>query len=140
MVLCDGIEDAPGDENAPTNDLRRMSDQPPDPLTPALPPFACDVEPERDRVRVRLAGALDMATAPILAAQLSELRESGFQRLVIDLGQLDFIDSTGLRLLLAQDADARQDGFSIAVVPGKPAVQRVFELTKTLDLLPFVDR
>ena len=138
MVLCDGIEDAPGDK-APTNDLRRMSDQLPDPLTPPLPPFACDVEPERDSVRVRLAGALDMATAPILAAQLRELRESGFRRLVIDLGRLDFIDSTGLRLLLAQDADARQDGFSIAVVPGKPAVQRVFELTKTLDVLPFVD-
>ena len=80
-----------------------------------------------------------MATAPILAAQLMELRESGFRRLVIDLGRLDFIDSTGLRLLLAQDAAARQDGFSIAMVPGKPAVQRVFELTKTLDVLPFID-
>jgi len=81
-----------------------------------------------------------MATAPILAAQLKELRASGFRHLVIDLGRLDFIDSTGLRLLLTEHADAREDGFSIALVGGKPAVQRVFELTKTLDVLPFVDR
>lgn len=80
-----------------------------------------------------------MASAPVLQARLEELRQSGFRRLVVDLRRLDFIDSTGLRLLLACDAEARQDGFSFALTPGPARVQRVFELTRTLDVLPFVD-
>ena len=100
--------------------------------------LSCEVEPERDAVRVRPVGSLDMATAPLLRAQADELREAGFQRLVLDLSKLDFMDSTGLRLLLSLDADARHDGFSLAVVPGPAAVQRVFEITGTATMLPFI--
>jgi anti-anti-sigma factor len=59
--------------------------------------------------------------------------------LIVDLSELDFMDSVGLRLLLAVDADARRDGFSIALVRGPAAVQRVFEITGTADVLPFTD-
>jgi len=83
-------------------------------------------------------GALDVATAPILDARIGELRGAGFRRLILDLSQLGFMDSTGLRLMLTWDAEARQDGFSIEFVPGRPAVQRVFELTGTASMLPFV--
>lgn len=101
--------------------------------------FDCDVEPEREGVRVVPSGQLDMATVPILEARLLELQESGFRRLIVDLRRLDFIDSTGLRLLLACDAEARKDGFSFALIAGPPKVQRLFELTKTLHVLPFID-
>ena len=113
-----------------------MSDQLIDPYSPE--PFELELVPERDGVRIVPSGALDMATAPILDARLSELRDSGFRRLLVDLRELTFIDSTGLRLLLAYDADSRQDGFAFALIPGSPTVQRVFELTMTLDALPFV--
>ena len=100
--------------------------------------FVCRVEPERERVRIVPTGALDMATAPILDAQLRDLRESGFPHLLVDLRQLSFIDSTGLRLLLAFNSASRSDGFSFALIAGPPNVQRIFELTGTLDVLPFV--
>lgn len=116
-----------------------MSHQLSDPFSPEPTHFACEVEPGHDGVRIVPLGALDIATVPILDAQLRELRDSGFRRLVVDLRRLAFIDSTGLRLLLAYDADARQDGFAFTLIPGSPKVQRVFELTKTLDVLPFVD-
>jgi anti-anti-sigma factor len=74
----------------------------------------------------------------LLEAQIGELRAAGFRRLILDLSQLDFMDSTGLRLILRWDAEARQDGFSIGLVPGPPAVQRVFELTGTANALPFI--
>jgi anti-anti-sigma factor len=108
------------------------------PYPPDAEPFSCAVQPERDAVRVFALGALDMATAPVLEAQLAELREAGFRRLILDLSRLDFMDSTGLRLILATDVAARGDGFSIAVVPGPPAVQRVFETTGTMNVVPFV--
>jgi anti-anti-sigma factor len=101
--------------------------------------FGCDVQPERDGVRVLPHGELDAATGPALERQIGELRDAGFRRLILDLSQLDFMDSTGLRLILKWDAEARQDGFSIEIVPGPPVVQRVFEVTGTAARLPFVD-
>jgi anti-anti-sigma factor len=101
-------------------------------------PLRCELEPERSAVRVRPVGSLDMATVPVLRAQIDELREAGFRRLTLDLSKLDFMDSTGLRLMLSLDAEARRDGFSMALLPGSAAVQRVFEITGTAGVLPFV--
>ena len=100
-------------------------------------PFSCEVRPERGAARVLALGSLDLIAAPVLEAQLRELRDAGFRRLIVDLSGLRFMDSTGLRLLLTWDADSRRDGFAIEIVPGPPAVQRVFELTGTSGRLPF---
>jgi anti-sigma B factor antagonist len=59
--------------------------------------------------------------------------------LILDLSGLEFMDSTGLRCILTCDAEARRDPFTIALIPGPPAVQRVFELTNTRTHLPFID-
>jgi anti-sigma B factor antagonist len=101
------------------------------------PSWQCEVRPERDAVRVLPAGALDMVTVPLLRGQIDELREAGFRHLILDLGRLDFMDSCGLRLILAVDAESHQDGFVLSLAPGPRAVQRVFEVTGTSGLLPF---
>jgi len=98
----------------------------------------CEVVPERDAVRVRASGSLDLATVSVLERQLEELREAGFRRLVVDLGGLSFMDSTGLRLALDWHGAAQRDGFEIGFAPGPPAVQRVFELAGMSERLPFV--
>ena len=79
-----------------------------------------------------------MATVPVLERQLEELRDAGFGRLIVDLGGLRFMDSTGLNLALRWHAAAQQDGFEIGFAPGPPAVQRVFELTGVSEHLPFI--
>lgn len=101
--------------------------------------FACDVSRDRDTASIRTAGDLDLATVPTLAGHVAQLRKAGCGHLTFDLSELAFIDSTGLRFLLECHADSRQDGFTIALVPGPPAVQLVFELTDTRDHLPFID-
>lgn len=106
---------------------------------PPEEPFRCEVAPERDAVRVRPVGELDLVTAPVLDAQMRELRDSGFRRLILDLRALEFIDSSGLHLILRYDAEARCDGFSLQLVPGDRAVQRVFELSGVAAQLPFAD-
>jgi anti-anti-sigma factor len=102
----------------------------------ALPtPYRCDVFPERDRVRVAPVGELDIATAPQLDDTLRELVESGIDHVVLDLAKLEFLDSTGLRLILRWHASAQEDGLRFRVWPGPPAVQRIFTLTETAELV-----
>ena len=96
-----------------------------------------DVAPDRDVVHVAPVGEIDLATVGRLDEQLRELREAGFRRLVLDLRDVGFMDSTGLRLILTLDALAREDGTDFGLVGGPPPVQRVFEISGTLDRLPF---
>lgn len=100
--------------------------------------LSCEVVPERDAIRVRPIGSLDMATGRVLEQQLQELREAGFRRLIVDLGSLSFMDSTGLKIALKWHEAAHQDGFEIGFAPGPPSVQRVFEVTGTSQYLPFI--
>jgi anti-anti-sigma factor len=112
----------------------------PEPTPPAqAEPFRCETSHDHDSARILASGELDVATVPILSAEIDAVRKAGFRHLILDLSTLDFIDSTGLRLILDCDCEARRDGFTIALIPGPPAVERVFELTNTRAHLPFID-
>jgi anti-sigma B factor antagonist len=97
------------------------------------------VSRQHDSAHILAIGELDLATVPRLQAELAALRHAGVRRLILDLSRLEFIDSTGLRCILECDAEARRDGFTIALIPGPTAVQRVFELTDTRAHLPFIE-
>jgi anti-anti-sigma factor len=101
-------------------------------------PFRCEIDPDRASVRIRPVGELDLATVPVVDAQLSELVAAGFTSLVLDLRELRFLDSTGLRLLLSWDARSRTDEFDLRLIPGPAPVQRVFDLAGAADILVFV--
>jgi anti-anti-sigma factor len=101
--------------------------------------FRCDVQPDRDRVIVRPVGELDLATVPLLEGPLRELRGAGFERLVVDLRRVTFLDSSGLRLLLEWATGAANDGYELGIVAGSPPVLRLLELTGAAERLPLVD-
>ena len=112
--------------------------------SPASPPpneplLRMDVATADGTARVRLAGDLDLSTVPALQARVEALRGEGSTQIVLDLAELDFIDSTGLRLILELHGEAARDGFTLALVPGGHAVQRVFDITGTADVLPFIE-
>jgi anti-sigma B factor antagonist len=106
-------------------------------LAPEPEPFRVEVHPERDGVRVVPVGEVDIATVGEIDARLRELNQAGFRHVVLDLRQLTFIDSTGLRLVLTWHAAARQNDIDVMVLEGPPAVQRVFALAGVLHRLPF---
>jgi anti-anti-sigma factor len=85
-----------------------------------------EVRAERDgrRVSVRVAGEVDLATAPQVAACLGEHVASGAELIELDLSAVTFIDSTGVRLLLTFVADASRDGRMRTIVPSEP-VRRI---------------
>ena len=85
-----------------------------------------DVHPQRDHVCVVPVGELDLATAPAIEQQLHELRDSGFDRIVLDLRKLTFMDSKGIALILAEDEVARSAGRELLLVGG-PATKRILD-------------
>jgi anti-sigma B factor antagonist len=95
----------------------------------------------RDGVaHLALFGELDMGATFSAEGELDRLIErENVRRLVIDLRGVTFLDSTGLRLLVQTDARAREGGFELALVRGRPDVQRVFQLAGLGDVLPFTD-
>ena len=102
-----------------------------------LEPFRVDVVPNPEEVRVCPVGELDLATVPVVDAQLAELWSLGFARLVLDLREVCFLDSTGLRLLLSWQATSSADGVAFSVIAGPPVVERVLELAGVAGYLTY---
>ena len=90
-------------------------------------PFVCTVAEGPLTASVRLAGELDLATVAEVEVCLRTLAGST-QHVTLDLRELDFIDSTGIALVVEMTALARQDGFAFTVVKGNRQVQQVLEL------------
>jgi anti-sigma B factor antagonist len=97
--------------------------------TPPPDLFSCEVHRNDGSGWVRPAGDLDLDTVHRVESALAELRGEGCRSLVLDLRELTFMDSTGLRLVIRWHTAARDEGFEFAVVPGTDVVQRVFRLT-----------
>jgi anti-sigma B factor antagonist len=100
-------------------------------------PFVCEVIPDGDHVVVRPRGELDMATIGAVEQELRHLQRKGTRKLVLDLSELSFMDSTGLHLAMRWTQESAQDGFTFEIVPGPPAVMRVFQLAEMTHGLPF---
>lgn len=73
-------------------------------------------------------GELDLATVDEARGPLTTALSEGFETVVLDLAETTFIDSTGVRLIFETDARASADHHRFVVLPGPPAVQRVFEI------------
>ena len=83
-----------------------------------------------EAVRISLSGELDISSALTLEEELRRIEDEARPRvLVLDLRRLKFLDSTGLRLILAAHARALKRGGRLTIVQGSDAVRRIFRLT-----------
>ena len=74
-------------------------------------------------------GALDMETAPALGLAVDTAVHAHPAAITIDLTDVTFIDSVGLRVLVRAYRRSRRDGFALTVVPGNPTVDKILRLT-----------
>ncbi len=72
---------------------------------------------------------LDLHTAPILTAELERVIESGADLVVVDLSPVDFMDSTGLSVMVAAVAALRETGGELRVVSDSDKITKIFRLT-----------
>jgi anti-sigma B factor antagonist len=84
------------------------------------------------------SGELDMASAPQLAKALSEVPHDCVA-VILDLSELEFMDSTGLQTILSANARLTAAGCRLVLIPGCHQVQQIFELTGTHQQLEFVN-
>jgi anti-anti-sigma factor len=94
-----------------------------------------EIKPDHDRVVVRPAGDLDMATATNLQETIVELLGSGFPCVVVDLGDVTFLDSSGIRALIVSHNRAKELGARMPVILGGRCTRRPLEITGVLDYL-----
>lgn len=90
-------------------------------------------------VRLALAGELDIAGAARVEQELERIEQEAPPTLVLDLRELAFMDSTGLRVILAADARAREQARRLVIVRGTDTVQRIIAMTRLDERLEIVD-
>lgn len=84
---------------------------------------------------VSAAGAIDMHTAPALRSRATDLLASGSNQLVVDLLDVDFLDSSALGALVGIQKDVAAAGGVLRVVCAKPRLLRIFEITRLTEVL-----
>ena len=106
------------------------------PLDPRAPEdFDVRVEARDREVWVVPVGELDVDTATELQESLGLALRSDAATIVLDLRELAFMDSTGLRVII--EACSAKDGPPVSLVAGPEPVQAVFNVTGLATELPF---
>jgi anti-sigma B factor antagonist len=98
------------------------------------------VRSERQTTIIAVSGELDLASSPALQEELDRVSASDAEMLIIDLRELDFMDSTGLSVLVRAHQRAEEQGRRLAMVKGPQQVQRLLSLTGVADRMTVVDR
>ena len=88
--------------------------------------------------QVVLQGELDPVGAPRAGRELARALGSGATTVVVHLNDVTFIDSTGLRTLLAASDAADRRGIDLRILPGTLEVMAVVEAASLAGRLPFV--
>ena len=104
------------------------------------PWFSCRRSDCASTVRLSVSGELDIATAPQLDHALGCAQADDAALVILDLRELEFMDSSGAHLTVAASGSAHQAGDRLVVVRGPVQVERIFALVGLDRQLELVDR
>jgi anti-sigma B factor antagonist len=97
---------------------------------------------QREHTVLEVGGEIDVYTAPQLRERLIELVEGGQQHIVVDMEQVEFLDSTGLGVLVGGLKRVRAQDGSLRLVCGQERILKIFRITgleKVFGIYPSVD-
>jgi anti-sigma B factor antagonist len=106
---------------------------------PRMSTLELNTEQQGGQTTVVLMGELDIASTDSLEEELAKIEADPPAILVLDLRGVQFIDSTGLRAVIAADERARSAGRRFVIVRGTHAVERLFSVTQLDRRLEIVD-
>jgi len=105
------------------------------PTLDGLRAFTIALHHDSDVVQVRIVGDLDLATAPELDRVLETLPGDGCHHVLLDLDDVEFMDSSGLASIVHARRFADDHGYRLTVRYNSPQIQRPFEVTNMLAYL-----
>jgi stage II sporulation protein AA (anti-sigma F factor antagonist) len=100
---------------------------------PRTSPLRVFVSEQDGRIHVDLEGELDNATAPLFQEQL--LGVAADRDIVLDIGLLTFVDSTGLSLFVTLHKRLESQGRTLVLLAPTPMARRLFQITGLYDIL-----
>lgn len=90
------------------------------------------LDDENSVARLALSGALNTDTAPAFEQSLNTVIQGGYQLTVLDMKDLDYISSAGLRVIFKGAKQTKAAGNRLAAANRKPHIDKVFEILKAL--------
>jgi anti-sigma B factor antagonist len=96
---------------------------------PAVPGLEFESEENGEELILSLKGELDLVSAGLLETRIAELCADGASRIVLEMGELGFMDSTGLRSLLVSQEVCTVNDCSFTISSLTPQVERLLELS-----------
>ena len=94
------------------------------------------VRKDGDSAIVDLTGDINRAAEPALTGAYAELLSMGVKKAVLNFGGTDFINSTGIAVIVGILAKARQDEMSISACGLTEHYQHIFQITRLADFMP----
>ena len=88
---------------------------------------------------VSVAGEVDIQTSPLLERQLQSVLDQGHTSVLVDLGQVSFLDSTGLSALIGGLRHCQAQGGELRLLSPRPNVRKVLEVTGLIDTFHVAD-
>lgn len=104
-------------------------------MGPSSRPFDVGVESRNGVARLALSGELDMLSAPRLSEWIEWAENDGAATIMLDLRDVSFIDSSGLRAFIQAHDRASSNGHQLLLVGATEAARRLFEMTGTEHML-----
>lgn len=103
-------------------------------------PFRVEVRRDERATVLVVSGELDLASSPMLEGELEHAFEAvNTQLVILDLERLEFMDSTGLSVLVKAHQQAQETGRRFGLVRGRPQVQRLLSLTGVSERIAVAD-
>ncbi len=90
------------------------------------------IDDDNSVARVALVGALNTDTAPAFEERLQSVVDKNYAITVLDMKDLDYISSAGLRVIFKAAKQTRASGNKLAAANRKPHIDKVFEILKAL--------
>jgi anti-sigma B factor antagonist len=103
------------------------------------PVFHVEIAQDLTATRVTVSGDIDIATVGHLERARAEALAAAPTRVLIDLREVEFVDSSGIRFLLETGALSKEGGWTLRVIKPASSAMRAFVVTGADRFLPLVD-
>lgn len=93
---------------------------------------------EDGKIIIQIVGEVDLYNAPKVRDAINQFMDRNKLDIIVDLDEVDYIDSSGIGVLISSATDIKDLGGKLTIKCNSPNVKRVFELTRLVDFFDII--